>query len=109
MQDILTRVETLRRPGLLVRAARAGQSGYDRARTMRRLFKEPPKGGQVETLVALLSLEAVMNDQRLSQDGRYSPLRHVDASIAILAEARALKLTRLQTKSSDSSDFLRLT
>lgn len=98
MRDVLIIINGLRRPGLLLRAARAGAEGYSREGHLRRLLGpgRPPASG--EALVRLLQDEGSVEQSR--RDGRpgYSAVRHVDLLIAIMAEAQIL---RAMTASND--------
>ena len=76
----------LRRPKLLVSAARHGLADYNRSRDLPRILQQYriPAGA----LVALQQTEAAMEDRRLAGDPGYSCLRHVDLLIAMMAEMR---------------------
>lgn len=86
--DLRARLAELRRPRLLIRAARCGQNDYHRSRDLKRLLNrsEPPT---VETALAeLLPLEAALDANRREGGTGYSTLRHIDVLIAVMAEAR---------------------
>ncbi len=91
MQDILEMLDQLRRPRLLIRAARAGAEGYARAPHLRRLLGggETPRTG--EALIRLLEMERDLDDTRRAGDPGYSAVRHVDMLIAMMGEARLLR------------------
>lgn len=93
MQDLLTMISSLRRPGLLIRAARFGVEDYDRNRHLPRLLRatEPPRPGVA--VIKLLELEASLEDRRSAKAADYSIARHLDVLIALLGEARVLKAT----------------
>ncbi|WP_116081989.1 DUF6477 family protein [Tropicimonas sp. IMCC34011] len=86
-------IATLRRPTLLVRAARIGAEDYDRRRDLPRLFGEEDVPGSEAALGRLLAEEAVLEEVRCRRDAAYSPLRHVDVMIALTAEARLMGRT----------------
>ena len=88
MLDIQSLLRQLKRPKLLVRAARFGIDEYRRERDLRRLLKSEdlPRPGQA--LVALLDIEAAINDLRLTKDTAYSISDQIDALTAIMAEAQ---------------------
>lgn len=88
MLDIQSLLRQLKRPKLLVRAARFGIDDYRRDRDLRRLLKvdQSPRPGQA--LLALVDIEAAMNELRLRNDATYSIAEQVDALTAIMAEAR---------------------
>ena len=95
MQDILSRLNSLHRPSLLIRAARAGADDYHRDTHLARLLgygQKTPRSGPA--LMRLMEMEAEVNAQRLGGDTAYSLVRHVDLLIAMMAEARLLRATR---------------
>lgn len=79
----------LRRPSVLISAARAGQSGWRRERDLPRLLRceRCPQAGSA--LPRLRAEEARQNEARLEQAAEYDMHRHVTLMIAILAEMRA--------------------
>jgi hypothetical protein len=91
MQDILSRVEGLKRPQLLVRAARFGLDDYNREGQLPRLLRlpAPPRAG--EAILRLLDIEAGLEEARLAKSADYSVARHVEVIIALMAEARLLR------------------
>ena len=89
MSDFRTILANLRRPRLLMRAARFGLGDYRRDRDLRRLVRcdhSPEK-----TVPCLLSEEERMEETRLSGDAGYSVARHIDVLIALMAEAQLLR------------------
>ena len=76
----------LRRPRLLVRAARAGLAGWNRRRDLRRLLKceEVPPVGSV--LPLLRAEEAQLDTIRREGAAGYDLHRHIMLLVAILAE-----------------------
>ena len=80
--------EELRRPRLLMRAARIGLQDYRRDRDLRRLIAQelPPD----RALPRLIEVEQTLEETRRKGDAAYSVNRHVDVLIALLAEARML-------------------
>lgn len=91
MQDILSMLHALRRPALLMRAARIGAEDYRRATHLPRLlgYGVLPRHGAA--LMRLIELESELNEQRLSGNTSYSIVRHVDLLIAMVSEARVLR------------------
>lgn len=91
MQDILTTLDALKRPSLLIRAARIGMTDYRREVHLRRYLGEArlPRSG--EALLRLMELESELDERRRSQAAGYSPVRHVDILIAMMGEARILR------------------
>lgn len=95
MQDILSMLQALRRPPLLMRAARIGAEDYRRSVHLPRLlgYGVLPRHGSA--LMKLMEIEGELNSQRLSGNGSYSLLRHVDILIAMVGEARVLRAAQL--------------
>ena len=91
MQDILTRLNALKRPGLMMRAARIGAQDYRRTAHLPRLlgYGALPKHGAA--LMQLMELESGLEAQRKSADAGYSLIRHIDVLIAMVGEARVLR------------------
>ena len=94
MQDILSMLNALRRPRLLMRAARIGAEDYRRNAHLPRLlgYGQMPRHGAA--LMRLVEIESDLNDQRLSEDSAYSLLRHIDVLIAIVGEARIMRASQ---------------
>jgi hypothetical protein len=90
MTDFLDRLRSLRRPRLLIRAARHGALDYNRNRDLKRLMRSDPLPGPSRTVPRLMDLEAEMERTRQEGDASYSIARHVDVLIALMAEARLL-------------------
>ena len=80
---------TLRRPGTLIRAARAGQRGWQRDRDLMRLLRMDrcPRAGAA--LPRLRAEEEIQNELRRKRATEYDLHRHVLLMIALLAEMRA--------------------
>lgn len=76
----------MRRPKLLVSAARHGLCDYNRSRDLARILLVPriPTGA----LTCLRDCETDLEERRLSGDPGYSCLRHVEVLIALMAEMR---------------------
>ena len=91
MSDFCKTLSSLRRPRLLMHAARFGLGEYRRDRDLRRLVScgSSPE----ETVPTLLSCEEVMEATRKAGDAGYSVTRHIEVLIALLAEARLLRQT----------------
>lgn len=87
MTDFRALLAELRRPRLLIRAARHGMGDYRRERDLRRL---------VTTSIPESALpELVRQEERLEEIRRtgcasYSLIRHVEVLIALMAEVRLL-------------------
>lgn len=81
-------LKTLRRPKLLVRAARIGLAEYDRSRDLRRVLPAVARAQGGAALDALIEAESEMEQTRSRGDLKYSVGRHVELLIALMAEAR---------------------
>jgi hypothetical protein len=90
MPNIPAVLETLRRPRLLVRAARIGLAEYSRERDLRRVMKFSTPPSPQQALNGLLETEAELENRRRSGDASYSIARHVEVLVAVMAEARLL-------------------
>ena len=91
MTDLTLRLDTLRRPRLLIRAARAGQTEYNRNRDLKRLMRGDAPPAPARALARLMDLEAELEATRRAGDAAYSLGRHVEILIALMAEARLLR------------------
>ncbi len=94
MTDLLSLVSNLRRPQLLIRAARAGLCDYNRSRDLRRLMKAATPPSPDRALAALLEAEEQLEETRQSGDAGYNLARHIEVLIAMMAEARLLPRNR---------------
>lgn len=91
--ELSQRLSELRRPKLLIQAARLGQSDYRRERDLKRLGGQ---GLQPHAVIAhLLDVEGGIEAERQSGAMGYSVARHIEVLIAVLAEARIFA-TRMQ-------------
>ncbi len=79
---------TLRRPPLLVRAARCGVARFNRSATLTRLFGGSAPARPGAALADLLEIEAECDVARRAGDASYSIAAHVEILIALMAEAR---------------------
>lgn len=79
----------LRRPRVLIRAARNGQAVWKRDRDLRRLLHADACPAPGAALPRLRAEEERMNAARLEGLAEYDLSRHVTLMIAILAEMRA--------------------
>lgn len=94
MQDILSMLHALRRPALLMRAARIGAEDYRRTTHLPRLlgYGVLPRHGSA--LMKLMEIEATINQQRVSSDTSYSLVKHIDILIAMVGESRVLRASQ---------------
>lgn len=89
MSDFRQTLAEMRRPSLLMRAARLGLPGYQRGRWLKRLA--PGETAPERILPRLVSVEEQLEEIRLSGDASYSIPRHIEVLIALLAEASLLR------------------
>lgn len=88
MTDFRTVLTNLRRPRLLIRAARFGLEDYRRDRDLRRLFQGSNNPDKV--LPALLAEEERLEQIRQTGDISYPVARHVEVLVALMAEVTLL-------------------
>ena len=91
MQDLLTMLNALHRPRLMMRAARIGAQDYRRTIHLPRLLGYGVLPRHDAALLKLIEMEAVLDDQRTDGDASYSLIRHLDVLIAMVGEARVLR------------------
>lgn len=87
----------LRRPVLLIRAARLGQPGWRRGRDLPKLLKCETVPLPGDALPQLREMEQALNDSRQVGAAEYDIRQHVTLMIAILAEIRAVTAERAAT------------
>lgn len=86
----LERFSGLRRPRLLIRAARFGLMDFRRERDLRRILGEGMVPTGAVTMGRLLDLEEMLDEMRRTGNAAYRPARHVEVLIAVMAEARLM-------------------
>ncbi|GAW33897.1 hypothetical protein RA2_00942 [Roseovarius sp. A-2] len=91
MQDILSNLDALRRPPLLIRAARIGVGDYKRAVHLPPHLGHAAAPRPAEALARLMEIEAGLERDRTERATGYRAARHVEVLIAILGEARLLR------------------
>jgi hypothetical protein len=91
MQDVLTVFRGLRRPPLLIQAARIGSAGYDRTVHLGRHLEHEPLPRAGDALMQLIDIEAGLEADRKDRAAHYKAARHVDVLIAMLGEMRELQ------------------
>ncbi|MCL3883645.1 DUF6477 family protein [Marivita sp. GX14005] len=91
MQDLLTTISKLRRPRLLIRAARIAAQDYRRDARLPRLlgYGMVPRSGPA--LIKLMEMEAEMNARRTGGDASYSVAEHVEILSAVMGETQLLR------------------
>lgn len=90
MTDVKEALAALRRPPMLVRAARFGATDYSRERDLRRLLGTHVPPAPEQAITRLLRQEARIEETRRSGAVSYSAARHVELLAAVMAEARAV-------------------
>lgn len=90
MPTVQNRISNLRRPRLLVRAARLGIADYDRDRDLSRLMGLARTPSPQSAVERLMDEEDKLESTRAMGDASYSVMRHVEILIALMAEARLL-------------------
>lgn len=91
MNDILHRLDALRRPRLLIRTARIGAEEYRRDIHLPRLLGHGGLPRNAPALERLMDIEAGMDQSRRAGEAAYSTIHHVEVMIAVMGEARLLR------------------
>ncbi len=81
------RLENLRRPRLLIRAARFGLATYRRDRDLKRLIPSVVPPSPARAVEILMDHEADIEANRTSQYATYKVAEHVSILTALMAEA----------------------
>ena len=90
MTDFASVLTALRRPKILIRAARAGVVDYRRERDLRRLLRTVRFQANRPALDSLIAEENRLETNRTSGEATYSIQRHVAVLTALIAEARLM-------------------
>ena len=88
MTDFHTLLANLRRPRLLIRAARLGMQDYRRERDLLRLLGAA--GTSDHAVARLMSEEERLEENRRAGIAAYSVARHIEIMIALISEVRLL-------------------
>ena len=91
MNELLLKLDNLKRPRLLIRAARIGMADYRRDVHLRRHLGHGPLPRSGGALARLVEIESELDDQRRARNAGYSSVKHVDLLIAMMGEARILR------------------
>lgn len=86
--DFRALLSDLRRPQLLIRAARLGLTEYRRDRDLKRLIDGEPAPDR--SVPRLLNEEEKLEEIRQRGDAGYSVSRHIEVMIALMAEVSLL-------------------
>ncbi|MEM9583151.1 MAG: DUF6477 family protein [Pseudomonadota bacterium] len=90
MSKINSIASSLRRPKLLVRAARHGLADYNRKRDLARLTGQNPRARSSTIVENLIVQEEQLEEGRKSGDRTYRVARHIELLVALMAECRLL-------------------
>lgn len=90
MTDTFNRFKTLRRPSLLVRAARFGLAEYNRDRDLKKLMKSAVTPSPEVAVDELLQEEERLEITRKTGDASYSIAYHIEVLVALMCEMRLL-------------------
>ena len=88
MTDFRIILANLRRPRLLIRAARFGLEDYRRDRDLSRLLQDSDSSETI--LTTLLAEEARLEQRRKTGDLTYPVVRHIEVLVALMAEVNLL-------------------
>lgn len=91
MKDILGLLNDMRRPRLLIRAARIGSEDYRRSPHLHRLLGQGSLPRPGPALLQLMEIEALLDESRRGNAAAYSVSRHVEVLTAMMGEARLLR------------------
>ncbi len=92
MSDLFQSFAAIRRPQLLIRAARLGLAVYRGERDLDRILGHKAQGEQA--VEELLEQEQSLEARRVTGDATYSIARHIEILIALMAECRWLLTPR---------------
>jgi hypothetical protein len=81
----------IRRPRLLIRAARFGVEDYERSRDLKRILRSDVVPAVGRAVSRLVEMEADQEEARQRGDASYSIATHLEILIALMAEARLLQ------------------
>ncbi|SEN44737.1 hypothetical protein SAMN04488103_10599 [Gemmobacter aquatilis] len=90
MTDFRSLLADLRRPCLLLRAARFGVEDFRRDRDLKRVLNGECPSGPEKSLPRLIAEEERLEETRRIGDASYSLNRHIEVLIALISELRLL-------------------
>lgn len=88
MTDLAQALAALRRPRILIRAARAGMAEYRRERDLKRILRKARAEAGAHPLGSLIAEESRLEAHRARGEATYSIQQHVAVLTALIAEAR---------------------
>ena len=90
MLDIHSLMKNLKRPKILVQAARFGLDDFKRHAELQRLLKRDQVPTPSRAIIELIDLENEINARRVSHDATYQLAEHINVLTAIMSEQRLL-------------------
>ena len=90
MSDFRQMLAEIRRPRLLIRAARFGMTEYNRDRDLKRLLASVGPASPERAVPQLIAEEQKLEATRQAGEAGYSLTRHIEILIALLSELRLL-------------------
>lgn len=95
MSDLLANLNAMKRPRLLINAARLGVSDYRRDAHLPRHLGVAQLPQCSDALAQLMEIEHDLDCDRRAQTTGYSVAQHVEILIAVMAEARLVRAAHL--------------
>lgn len=89
MQDLTGQLGQIKRPRILIDAARCGADSYDRRRDLMRILGRLPRSGPA--MMSLFEIEDGMDRARREKGADYRPLAHVSVLTALIGESRLIR------------------
>ena len=87
MSEISRIFKSMRRPGMLVRAARVACASYRRDKDLRRILRAQQVPAPGRGMARLLSMEADLEARRTDGAATYSIGRHIEVLAALIFES----------------------
>lgn len=94
MQKYIVRLSKLRRPRLLMRAARIGAQEFQRQSQLPRILRNKNLTDEEQVVSELIDIECEIEERRVSGNLDYSISQHVDILTALLAELDLYKMKK---------------
>jgi hypothetical protein len=91
-----TLLNTLKRPKILISAARLGMADYDRDADLRFIIKTGQTPDHNEAIETLIAKESELESSRKDGQSHYSVQEHIRVLTALLAEVRLPSFARKQ-------------
>ncbi|MFQ5438409.1 MAG: DUF6477 family protein [Paracoccaceae bacterium] len=90
MRDMSLVLNKIRRPRLLLSAARIGAANYHRNRDLRRLMRVENIPGKPAILARLVTMEVEFEAARKEKNTTYNISRHIEILAALIAESAGI-------------------